>query len=516
MIKRFRKLFSGNDRSFGQFYPSTKESVGGEMKTKEGSATDDDFKNHLEGKIGIGIVPVTDEGKSVFGVIDIDAHKDDESIDLIKLEERVRVYDLPLVICRSKSGGAHCYIFTMRPLKSALIRKSLSKWATLLGYNGSEIFPKQSELPAESDGSDRMLGNWINLPMFGALSGDTDRYAIINGKIADIDKFLDYAESKRCTAAQITEKMDIDHADAPPCIQRMIAEGIEPGYRNQGMYNIAVYLKQAKPMTWMDEARALNQHVFKLPLSSEEVTKTLKSIARKDYRYKCQEEPCRSKCRSEICITRKFGITPREQAELSGAVMPKFANLRKVDTQPPLWLLDVDSQTVQLSTEDLLNYKTVRKKIVESLMVIPPPIQVPVWEGIIRGLIKEAEVLEAPEDASSLGQLHNKLNEFLLKADLKADPDDQTSRQKLSLGIPVVQIFADIKVVMFKGQGFIDFLKKTRGDEIKGPALWLALKQLGVSHTKIRIDGAPKPIWYVPVEEISEPDTSSARIESEF
>ena len=67
--QRFLTLFKGNNRSFGQFNPKTKK-----MITVEKTSTLANFEKHMSGDIGMGVVPVTDEGTCYFAAIDIDNH----------------------------------------------------------------------------------------------------------------------------------------------------------------------------------------------------------------------------------------------------------------------------------------------------------------------------------------------------------------------------------------------------------------------------------------------------------
>src|SRR5690606_4115987 len=161
LAERFAALFRGNDRSHGFFYPSN-----GGMETVKKKITMSDFERHLSGKVGVGVVPIMDDDQCWFGAIDIDAHGDTPDIELDELEEGIRENDLPLVLCRSKSGGAHLYVFMTEPVAAKTMRKVLSNWAGILGHAGVEIFPKQESLP--ESGGEKQLGNWINLCYFSA------------------------------------------------------------------------------------------------------------------------------------------------------------------------------------------------------------------------------------------------------------------------------------------------------------------------------------------------------------
>ena len=513
-IERFMNLFRGNNRSFGRFYPN------GKMETiKNEQIAYEDFEKHLAGEIGVGIVPIMDDNNCYFGAIDIDAHDESFDIDVVDLEWKVREHDLPLTVCRSKSGGAHLYLFGAEPLKASLVRTALSKWAELLGHGGCEIFPKQNTLLGNDDGS-RQLGNWINLCYFDAENDKQLRYSVEGGKVIPLDYFLDLAESKKVTGVVLVERSDTDHNGAPPCIQKMISNGVSGGLRNLALYNIVVYLKKSHPETWKDKAYDLNAKIFDSPLSHAEAKKTITSAGRRDYRYKCKEEPCKSLCNSQVCITRKFGITPDENNEMMLGKPPQFDNLRKITTEPVKWLLGVDGQDIILTTPELMDYRKIRESVADRLTRLIVPMKNEQWQGILHPLMQQAHIIDAPDEASISGIIRAKLNSFIRKADLKSDGSNIKDREILHSGAPVVQIRkeddVEERVVYFRGQDFVDFLKKNRSEELKGSNLWIAVRQAGVNHCKLRVGTSSIRVWYAPISDENIIELEGVDIKDEF
>mgnify|MGYP001106058618 CR=1 FL=1 len=519
-VKRFAQLFRGNTRSFGQFFPKENDHRKGRMETVKGTEpAEDHFVEHLAGRVGIGVVPVMDDSMCYFGAIDIDAHGDLPDIDLVELEQKVREHDLPLSVCRSKSGGAHLYLFGAEPLKAALVRQALSKWAEILGHGGCEIFPKQSSLAVDEDGT-RQLGNWINLGLFDASNPKQLRYPVEGGKRVPLAYFLDLAESRKVTGAILVERSDTDHGGAPPCIQKMISNGVASGQRNDALYNLVVYLKQANPETWKDRAFDLNAKIFEEPLPHAEAKKTITSAGRRDYRYKCKEEPCRSLCNSQVCVTRKFGISQDEKHQLLLGKPPKFDSLRKITTDPVKWLLAVDEKDVILSTIELMDYRKVREAVADKLTRLIAPMKNETWQAILHPLMEEAKIIEAPDEASTSGIIRAKLSNYIAKTDLDSPGTDTKDREILLSGSPVVQFREDGdskgRVVYFRGQDFVDFLKKNRSEELKGSSLWIALRDSGVGHCKLRVANSSIQVWYVWLTDDNILDLDDVEIPSEF
>jgi hypothetical protein len=126
-----------------------------------------------------------------FGAIDIDEYP----IDLGALANRLDELSLPLIVCNSKSGGAHVYVFFERPQDPADVIDVLKTIAGAIGYPGVEVFPKQAKRPSGG------YGNYINLPFFGHPSL---KYACYTpeGEMG-LSAFLDLAECSRTTTPNL-------------------------------------------------------------------------------------------------------------------------------------------------------------------------------------------------------------------------------------------------------------------------------------------------------------------------
>ena len=140
-MKTFSKLFEGRHDAYGQYVTGKKVrgKLQGKAWTESKLVTKDLYREHLNGKVGLGIVPLMEDGFCLFGAIDID----DYSLDLNKLESKLK--DLPLILCRTKSGGAHLYLFAKEPISAIIFREKLFEFSLALGHSSTEIFPKQIE-----------------------------------------------------------------------------------------------------------------------------------------------------------------------------------------------------------------------------------------------------------------------------------------------------------------------------------------------------------------------------------
>jgi hypothetical protein len=489
-------LFRGNPRSFGQWNPREPDPNRSSV-TEKSAYTTREFERHLKGIFGIGIVPILDDASCLWGAIDIDNHGQSEDSDIAAIEQRVLALNLPLVPCRSKSGGVHLFLFGREPLRAAQVHSVLKKWAKDLKVEGVDcIFPKQSRLEFNNEGG-RALGNWINLPYFDAEK--TKRYAVINNEPQPLELFLTEAESKAVTAHQLDQLYNNEHSEAPPCIAAMITDGVDSGSRNDAAYNVTIYMKKKFPEDYRDRLYDMNGQIFKEPLPFNEMKKVVMSASRRDYRYRCSTEPCKSLCDRKTCLTRKFGITQDQSDEMDMEFeVPALTDLVKYNTNPVRWEMTCEGIRIVVSTEELFEWRVLRLKLAERLLRVPPMIKNDKWQKILKTMMATCRIEEAPEDASVDGIIKGQLIDFLRKCDLNSPGTDTAERKALYRGIPVVQVDdTDTRHVYFRGADFVQHLKRNKTEEMKGVNLWFVLKQLGVNHGRFRVEDKTPSVWSV-------------------
>ncbi len=170
-ITKFKAIFSGLDIAYGTYRIKKERGDGkqaGQATVVRKPPTDDLWVQHLDGvDPSLGIIPIRADNTCIWGCIDIDQYP----LDHKGLVDKVAQLKLPMVVCRSKSGGAHVFLFSREPAPAREFQEYLKNAAALLGEAGREIFPKQSEILVERGDT----GNFLNLPYFGGDNGT--RYA---------------------------------------------------------------------------------------------------------------------------------------------------------------------------------------------------------------------------------------------------------------------------------------------------------------------------------------------------
>jgi len=126
LIRRFALLFRGLEAAYGTFDITGKEASGkhkGKARLVRGKRSLATFEKHLNGGQGVGIVPINEKNSCFFGAIDIDQYP----LDHAAIVKTVHRQKLPLVVCRSKSGGGHVYLFLKEAVPAEALQNKLKR-----------------------------------------------------------------------------------------------------------------------------------------------------------------------------------------------------------------------------------------------------------------------------------------------------------------------------------------------------------------------------------------------------
>jgi hypothetical protein len=180
-VTRFKAIFSGLDTAYAAFRTNGAQEWAGRARptsvVKE-PLTDDLWANHLEGiQPCLGVIPIRADNTCTWGCIDVDQYP----LGHARLVQEIRELELPLIVFRSKSGGAHIFRFSTEPIPASEMRSYLKGCAAALEIDVPDIFPRQDELK-------NGLGSYLYLPYFGG--NKTTRYAFHDyGAAATLDEF---------------------------------------------------------------------------------------------------------------------------------------------------------------------------------------------------------------------------------------------------------------------------------------------------------------------------------------
>jgi hypothetical protein len=481
LSKRFFKLFSGNDRAHGTFNVQNNRATDGK---KTGQArvlreppTTDLWERHLAGESGLGIIPIKDNNCCHWGAIDIDTYNLDHS-NLIKQVEK---HNLPGVVCRSKSGGAHLYFFFTQELAAADLQPKLMSIAALLGYAGSEVFPKQQQILVDRGDT----GNFLNMPYFGGKM--TTRYGHNDkGEGLSPEEFLEFAEGRLLSPDEFLDrettpkKAEEILPKGPPCLQHLAAMGFGEGSRNNALFNLAIYARLSNPDHWQAKTAEYNKTFMVPPLEDREVDLIVKQVEKKEYFYKCDDQPIASHCNKEVCISRKFGVGP-------GATAADLGSLTKIDGDPPVWILDVDGRRVELGTDSLVSQINFQRDCLNQINIFPKKMSDKAWNARIQAMLAHLTIVEVPPEATTKGEFEDLLFAFCCDRARGAD------REEILQGIAV---WAEGRVY-FQVRDLKKHLTTNQFTHYSAVRIGMRLKELGGDRMFWNVKGKGVHVWAI-------------------
>jgi len=515
--QRLAALFEGNDTHHGTHGEPSRDPTSGSLKwvirptakTLKRGPTEKDWEQHVNGVRPLGISPIRNDNSTIWGSIDYDVYDQDIMEILVKVEQS----KFPLVPCRSKSGGLHLFLFTTAPVPARKMQDVLREIAASLGLSDSEIFPKQATLLV--DRGDQ--GSWMIMPYFGGnFDGKLQMQHGLrsNGGDIGLPEFVRIAERKRQTPEQMDELQvrsltpktkrrktsgsgdkgpqpaddeTVPFGDGPPCLVHMTqGDGVKQGAQNTSLFHMAIYFKKKYPDDWVEHLRRAAQIHMTPPYPTAQLNTIIKSITKRDYQYKCKEEPMRSHCDSILCRKKRFGVTGT-----GGMVVPKITSIKKLNSQPPVWFIDVEEAKIECQTEDLQRWDRMQRLLMEKLNnpfgVIPQPI----WLQIIQeAMEKHVEIIHVSQDAKVEGEFLEYLEIYLTNRQRGLKEED------LLLGRPWEN--EDEGRHYFQLMRLARFLKREGMDGMKRPQIAARLHELRGGHVIKKIKGKSISLHWVP------------------
>jgi hypothetical protein len=460
---------------------------------------------HLAGKYPLGVAPIRENDTCSWGCIDVDQY----DLDLLAVIVKIEAMKLPLVPCRSKSGGLHLFLFLCEPTDASRVQAVLRDVAAAIGFAGSEIFPKQTHV-------DVMRGdqpNWMVMPYFGGdFGGKLQMQCGVKrtGAEQTLEEFVRHAEKSRVSEKDLSlirvkkpKKERAPFSDGPPCLQHMAEGGFPEGGRNNALFQVGVYLKRAFPSEWQVMLEQDNQKYMRPPLPSEEVLSVVRSLEKKDYEYKCKDQPMMSHCDSMTCRGRKHGVG-------TGGAYPEITGLRKLQTEPAVWFVDIAGRTISMETSELQNYVKFHAACMEyadtCFKMLPPAM----WMAILNDAMANMTTLPAAPDIGVAGVFLEIMESFLTNR-LRGERIEDILR-----GAPWHD--EDNRRHYFRLADFRKFLEREGARDAKGKSMGRAevtrrIESLGGGHLFKVIKDKGVNLWWVPSDAVvAEPELDAPQV----
>ena len=482
---KFIEIFTGLGLAYGQTQSREKNEAGkleGRSWLVKEPITRDKWINHLEGKEpSLGIIPIDDNNQCKWGAIDVDTY---DGFDYKKLITKIVEKKLPLVVCKSKSGGAHVFLFVSEPVLAKQMQIKLKEIAVFLGYGDCEIFPKQIELNSKG------TGNFLNLP-YNHPEFPT-RYAFDDegNALIELNSFIKHYETKVVSQLNkvviekpITEKKNNDFKGAPPCLVTLASQGFPEGSRNMALFQLGVYLRERFPEKLEEKLDYYNSKYFSPPLPSREVLTIFKQVEDKKYFYRCEEPLFKTVCEKIKCQSQKFGIGNSATNEISG--------LKKWVSDNPVYELTHNGKVIILTVDQLSSHAEYRKQCIAQANESPRPVAPAIWADMVQTLLsgmQPDDFIQLPGEVTAKGQFLNQLQIFI------ENNRGAKDRQDVLQGM----VFELKDNYFFKPQAFRDFLKTKRFTKASDSEQYKMFEEFKGTTAKLKVNSNVEHCWKVP------------------
>jgi hypothetical protein len=408
LAEKFFNIFSFNPTGHGttkilpnQFTPKGKQKS--DSWWVHQPTTNKLWESHLNGDYSIGQVPVNYEGMIQWAAFDVDIYKNQ-----LPFEETLTLIETmawPFILIRSKSGGAHAYVFFTEPTAAAPVIEKMKDFTAFFGFADVEVFPKQGFIGTGNDAVD--FGNWLNMPYDG---DNSLKYALKRGEEAyTASEFCDLVEAKKMSPSEfhnlvLPASENEPFEDGPPCLNRIFTEQLDgEGHRDTALFNLAIYHARKDKENMTPVTNWNNK--FQQPLPDRVVRTKVRSATSKEYRYQCGNQCLKRFCKASVCKTREFGIDNED-------LDPTNQSLIQLRTDPELWYFTHNNVQVCVERKDLWNYEFLRQAFMAAGRIMLPARKQEDWLGLLTSYLTTCTVIDVPPEATGAGQLIDYIQEW--------------------------------------------------------------------------------------------------------
>tara|TARA_Y100000296_G_scaffold71171_1_gene86419 strand:- start:4155 stop:4892 length:738 start_codon:yes stop_codon:yes gene_type:complete len=146
------------------------------------------------------------------------------------------------------------------------------------------------------------------------------------------------------------------------------------------------------------------------PLDVGEINTLIESLDGKDYRYKCKDEPVNSFCNAKKCSMREFGVGDNTPT-------PEIKEIRKYDSDPPIYFVSLDGDSVEVDDATLHDPEKFSLACMNQIGMPMMPVPKHTWRKLLITLFKKAlEPISAPESSKLEVQFTEILADYINKA----------------------------------------------------------------------------------------------------
>jgi len=144
------------------------------------------------------------------------------------------------------------------------------------------------------------------------------------------------------------------------------------------------------------------------PLDANEINTLIGSLDSKDYNYKCKDEPIHSFCDAKKCALKEYGVG-------DNAPTPEITEIRKYDSDPPIYFASIDGESVEVDDATLHDPEKFSLACMNQIGKPMMPVPKHMWRRLLIKLFANLETIPAPDSSKLDVQLKEILADYINK-----------------------------------------------------------------------------------------------------
>lgn len=185
---------------------------------------------------------------------------------------------------------------------------------------------------------------------------------------------------------------------------------------------------------------------------------------------------------------------------------PSVSGISKLDSDPPVWFLDIEGERVELSTDDLLNYRRFQARCMETLTTVFQMMKQTDWISLLSPLMQSAIIIEAAPEVGISGQFAELVEEFC------TNRHRGEKREDILLGKPWLD--EDSGRHYFRVKDLQSFLDKQGFRAYNRGQIVTKIRELGGDGQFLKVSNRGVNCWWVPRDIGTAPTIKTAEKEA--
>ena len=251
-----------------------------------------------------------------------------------------------------------------------------------------------------------------------------------------------------------------------------------------------MYAKKKFGENFEEEVHKFHHKYFDDPLRPKEIEKIIKQADKKDWGYKCKDQPMCSLCNKSKCRIRKYGVGDSNIITDVGNV------LQYGDNEDTIYHVTVNNeQTIVCTIEELYDQHKFRKKCLVKLASMPSIMKREDWDMYITTIVSKAIKVKSEFEMTPEGEFRNVLTRYISNQANALDIDDILNGQ----------CFVDHEEskVYFRMDQLQEYMRNRRYGVLTSNQMGIFLRNLGGDYSKRKLNNKKgQLVWWIPSDKI--------------